>query len=332
MKPINIEFLIRNFFENPMSKDIQLQFQKWITVNSYRKEKELIMNDLWDETELSADESTVADFHKLSQRIENQTTHNVALAPTWWKRMARVAAIVALPLISSVATFWFMNTNSVSKDEELVQCYAPNGERKVVKLEDGTTVWINSGTLLIYPKHFNGDKRTLYLSGEAYFTVAKNPNKPFIVKTKDISIQALGTVFNVESYPEMNQVITTLEEGKVKVGSLKGGVSDEYLLPNEQIVFDNTTLKFKKQIVDAPSVSTWRQGILLFQSESMTNIIGALERHYNITINYEDGKFKDRKFTVKFQKSESCNQALEVMKLLISDFNYKIKGNVAYIN
>jgi ferric-dicitrate binding protein FerR (iron transport regulator) len=332
MKPIKIDLLIRNFFENKLSKDIQLQFQRWITGNSFQKEKESTMKELWDESESLADESTIADFHKVMQRIENKEIQVVVPKYALWKRMARIAAIIALPLISSIATLWFTNNKTVNTEPEMVQCYVPNGELKEVKLEDGTSIWINSGSLLIYPKHFTGDKRTLYLSGEAYFTVAKNPDKPFIVKTKDISVRALGTMFNVQSYPEMRQVTTTLEEGKVKVGSFIGGAADEYLLPNEQVVFDVVTSKFNKSIVDASTISNWRQGVLTFQSENMSNIISALERHYNITINYEDGKFKDRRFTVKFQKSENCNQSFEVLNLMIPDFKYTLKGNVAYIH
>jgi len=332
MKPIKIDLLIRNFFETKLSKDIQLQFQRWIIGNYFQKEKESTMKELWDESECLADESTIVDLYKVMQRIENEDKQVVVPKYTFWKRIARVAATIALLLISSMATLWYVNNKTVSTEAELVQCYVPNGELKEVKLEDGTSIWINSGSLLIYPKHFNGDKRSVYLSGEAYFTVAKNLKKPFIVKTKDISVQALGTMFNVQSYPEMRQVTTTLEIGKVKVRSLIGGVVDEYLLPNEQVVFDNITSKFNKTIVDASTKSNWRQGVLTFRSENMSNIISALERHYNITINYEDGKFTNRRFTVKFQKSENCNQAFEVLNLLIPDFKYTLKGNVAYIH
>ncbi len=123
------------------------------------------------------------------------------------------AAMIALPMMSALLVY-FLTSDPIAGDTVTVQ--APKGEKANITLADGSLVWINSGSSLTYNNAFNQKERKVFLEGEAYFEVAKDPKRPFIVHTRDMDIEALGTAFNVRAYPEENNASTVLLEGKIK--------------------------------------------------------------------------------------------------------------------
>ncbi len=120
------------------------------------------------------------------------------------------------------------------------QIIIPYGKRSDITLADGTHIWLNSGSQLSYPSEFKTDSREVYLSGEAFFDVKANPNKPFYVITRDIKIKVLGTRFNVSSYNEDNTTQTVLLKGKVTTGKNKIFAQTIDLMPGERMIYDKT--------------------------------------------------------------------------------------------
>lgn len=174
--------------------------------------------------------------------------------------------------------------------------------------------------------------KILFLSGEACFKVAKNPDKPFIVSTKYIDVQALGTVFSVNAYPGATETIATLEEGCIQVDTKPSTAPASVLKPNEQLIYSHLTHKIAINTVDAEQVSAWKDGYLIFKNASFEDLIAALERKYNVTINYNAEKYKGRTYYVKFNPDESIEDALLILKHLIEDFRYRITGKTISIN
>ena len=130
----------------------------------------------------------------------------------------KYAAVIALMLLTGAATFFVTDRLQPVRHVEMAELFVPYGESRQVILPDGSQVWVDAGSLLVYPKDFTDtETRTVYLTGEASFTVRKNTEKPFIVKTTYLDVQALGTVFTVASYPADSCTSTILEEGSVKV-------------------------------------------------------------------------------------------------------------------
>lgn len=212
----------------------------------------------------------------------------------------------------------------------MVECFVPNGERKQVILPDGSIVWLNANSVLIYPEKF-GKTRTLFLSGEGHFTVTKDKERPFIVKTNYLNVEALGTVFDVHSYPEESETTTILESGCVRVDDKIGSSGSVILHPNEQLTYNHADASFLKSYVDASRLSTWTKGYLIFQQETLANIFRALERQYKVKINYNDTKYASMTFTVRFHARESLEEALDVLKRIGVNFKYKIVDNDVYI-
>jgi len=207
----------------------------------------------------------------------------------------------------------------------------PNGQIKEILLPDSSLMVANSGSIVIYPENFAGSKRMIYLNGEAKFTVKSDKKKPFIVKANDMNVEALGTVFNISSYAENEQVIATLVKGKVKVEFHSEGNDPEILSPGEQVIFDRTSDQVIRKTVRTDDVLAWESGRLVFQSASLQHIIKTIERRYDVTIYLNAGKFNNEKITVKFMPDHTLEEILQTLQYIINGFKYNIIDNNVYI-
>lgn len=146
--------------------------------------------------------------------------------------------------------------------KDLVECFIPTAEIRELTLPDGTRVMLNSRSTLLYPEQFAGKTRSVYLIGEANFQVKPDEKHPFIVKANDFQITALGTEFNVNAYPENNELIATLLEGSVKV-EFNNLISNVILKPSEQITYNKQTRKRSLQSPRIEDVTAWQRGELV---------------------------------------------------------------------
>lgn len=325
-----IHTLISKFFGNDLPEAVRYVFGKWFVGGTHQQEKEEAMLELWEQVPAEADGRTIQELNKLHDRI--QINSRPAIRQSIYRRMVRVAAILLLPLIGAASAYLIMQHEPNVLEPAWTECFVPNGERKQITLSDGSEVWLNSGSLLVYSAKFEGSQRSVYLNGEASFRVAKDPEKPFIVKTGHMEVEALGTVFNVEAYSDSELTIATLEEGKVRVDTDMEKGEPIILRPDEQVVYNNQLKTISKVIVDAGKVLQWKHGYLTFQGASFDYIVKTIERRFDVTINYETGKFAGRSFTMKFRPDEGLNQVLDILKEMVNGLNYRIKDNIIYIN
>ncbi len=218
--------------------------------------------------------------------------------------------------------------NSIPRKSNYHTLNVPNGELFNVILDDGTIVTINSGSSL---KYFNTSSnldttRNIYLSGEAYFNVAKNEKQPFIVHTKDLDIRVLGTKFNVSSYQNDDNSSVLLEEGSVSVNKVLVGHEPKKIIiikPNQQLVFTKEKQSIQKVSIDKHIA--WKKRQLFFKNDRFEDILKEMERYYDITIKINSSSLKKRRYTGTFT-TETIDEALEVFKEL-SHFNYNISNN-----
>lgn len=295
--------------------------------SSDQDEKEEALLELWNSIGMQANEATLPHLEEVHAKLKaSQRYHKQKSLLT---RFRRIAAVVLLPLLCSFITYCLTSRNS-TPDMELIECFAGNGEYKHVTLPDGSNVEINSGSLLIYPDKFTGNTRTLFLKGEANFSVTPNNKKPFIVKTQYVTVQALGTIFNIQAYADLPRTIATLEEGVIKVDIRRRG--QPYLVkPNEQVIYDNLTGESYLKPVDAKRVTLWKEGYMVFQSASFDEIVHGLERKYNVTVHFDAPHYKERNITVRFSPDETLQEALDILKYIVNGLNYGINGNNVYI-
>ena len=188
----------------------------------------------------------------------------------------------------------------------------PRGGEYTLVLEDGSRVWLNSASELRYPVRFTGKNRQVTLEGEAYFEVAKDAARPFIVKTSHYNIEVLGTRFNVADYDNDMSVHTTLVEGKVAVSG--PGVRQRILQPNEQFVLDKNTGKQEIKTVDVSYIVAWKDAGFRFRDVRLEDIMHAIERWYDVTVFYENQEVKDYRFGFNVGRDESIDPILRIFE------------------
>ena len=319
--------LIRKYFENNLPKEVRLKFQRWMMDETDKEEKEKAIEMVWEEASSSVDERIWADLNHMHKRIRP----SISPGKTWRSKLYRIAAIFLLPIIGALSMYLYTSQHPLIVEPVWKEHFVPNGKQEHLSLSDGTEVWLNSGSLLLYTENFVGDERSVYLNGEASFHVTKNPQKPFLVRTKYLETEVLGTLFNVEAYSNSELIKITLEEGKIKVNENENMEHSFTVNPNEQVVYDPEQGTMTKEVVDASRVLQWKHGYLVFQEASLDHILKTIERRYDVTINYETGKYPGRKFTMRFRPDEGLHQVLEILKEMVPDLHYKIKNGIIYV-
>lgn len=220
----------------------------------------------------------------------------------------------------SATNIYNQGDNLVYKDslvqtiEEVVfnKVAVPRGGEFKLTLSDGTVVHLNSETVLSYPVRFVGEKREVELHGEAYFEVAEDAARPFIVKTSRYNVEVLGTHFNIADYENDEFVHTTLVEGKVAVSG--PGVRQRVLQPNEQFVLDKKTGKQEVKTVDVSYFVSWKDSSFRFRDVRLEEIMHAIERWYDVTVFYENQEVKDYRFGFNVGRDESIDPLLRIFE------------------
>ncbi|WP_339710624.1 FecR family protein [uncultured Kriegella sp.] len=230
--------------------------------------------------------------------------------------------------------------NSIAFDTEMEstnsspiynEIFIPHGEIFKLRLSDGSLVWLNAGSKLRFPQSFeNTDKkRTVYLEGEAFFDVAKNKDKPFIVNTQEIDVKVLGTKFNITSYENDDYIATTLVEGAVNVYETRTPDNSMRLIPSFQANYNKFGNNFKKAKVDIEAHTAWMQNRLIIDNLKFSEILVKLERRYAV-------KFVDNTENLhdEFYKGEFVDEDIaSVLKTIAmsTPFTYKINQNIITI-
>lgn len=258
------------------------------------------------------DEVDVRDeWNRLLLNINKQEQAKPRIKNAYFKILTYVAAaligfIVSVPIMK--------NFRDSSENVGLYQLITLKGEKSCLKLPDGSKVWINSCTTVEYDDHFGVSNRDIHLTGEAYFEVAKNKDIPFIVRTNEIQVRAVGTAFNVLAYPLDSHVITTLYEGKVAVNSNFG--HGEILLSENQVAeFEKSVNKLIKRDYNEDVDAGWREGRIVFNMISLQDIATVLERKYNVSFLFENDKVKTLKFKGTFYDTDSLEDILNIVML-----------------
>ncbi|PXY46634.1 FecR family protein [Flavobacterium hydrophilum] len=208
----------------------------------------------------------------------------------------------------------------------------PYGKTFKLILSDGTVVNLNSGTTIRYPEQFGiSGKRTVYLTGEAFFEVAKDKEHPFIVNANQVDIEVLGTKFNVNAYPETSTVNSVLVEGSIQMYDKENPSNAVLLKPNQMAVWQNNSKKITTKSVDPAFYSAWTKGELTFKDTPFSTIVKIIQRSYDVEIINENSDLARQTFTGTIKISESSVE--NILELLKRDtpFDYTIKQNTIII-
>lgn len=323
--------LLEKFIANERLAVHELKFlQTWMGDNA---NKELI-ND-WMLTGwkyLPEIESTVS-FDELVVQIDRQFNAVKKIAfwdQNWVKQFQKIAAIIILPIVL-FASYYFIFIQNGSQDYSEV--IVPKGQKSEIVLPDGTHIWLNSATTMRYPIKFGNGARHVYLDGEAYFEVAENKYKPFLVNTSNLTVKVLGTRFNVKAYADEKEIETALLSGKVNLlfGTSTKNIKTIAMNPGELINYSKEKNRISKSGFETDEVVAWKNNRLVFRNDTFNNLVKKIERWYNVQIIYDQSLFKDQRLTVELMEGESLERLFHIIERAIN-VDYKIDNQKIYIN
>jgi ferric-dicitrate binding protein FerR (iron transport regulator) len=330
----------------------------WVEESKSNKKLFFEIKDIWEVSHASTDSRF--DSNESWERFRNQIELNEEEEEENRDQRLYTFLKIASIIIVSVGLSWLTFSLTVVNKPLYArnEIVTPKGSKTQIVLPDGTKVWLNSESKLIYYSDYNGEKRDVLLSGEGFFEVVKNPNKPFIVKTGKINVKAYGTAFNVKSYPSDRFVETTLINGIVTIEQVSDKKTLAILKPNQKSIFYKDDirpsltkiLKLDKQKISKDSIievhadenmllaqtntepqTAWKEQKLYFTSETFDEIATKLERWYGVTIHLQSDDLMNERFTGKFTHNEPLVQVLEAIKIT-TPIKYTIKLNDVYIN
>ncbi len=235
----------------------------------------------------------------------------------------RKYAAIFLFLLALGGGYFIGHYNFANKKDTYTTISCAYGDKTTMMLPDSSRVWLNSGSTLRFNNNFQQSKRELFLEGEAYFSVTKDESRPFKVSTHDITVEVLGTEFNLKAYEEEEQISATLISGKIDFSSSRKRTT---LLPNQKLVYRKNTEKTTVyKLSDSYPEIEWKDGRLVFRNESLESLELKLERWFDVDIVFADEAVKKQCFTGSLER-ESILDALYYFKFS-KYVDYKIRGN-----
>jgi len=246
------------------------------------------------------------------------------------RRILKIAGIAAsIAVLLGVTNYLSYERGFKDVNSQMIEMSNPLGMVSTVVLPDGSKVTLNAGTTITYPNAFVSGKREVGISGEAFFSVVNNADKPFIVKADNVNIEVLGTEFNVKAYGEDERVEVTLAEGKVGVGR-EDSSKELFLEPGEQAYYDKLNGTLTNRKVNITHYTSWKNGAYYFRTLPLQEITRQLERIFNVRIRIASPQLQNIIITGDFLRGENLDQ---ILRVITADgrLKYRMEEDAIYI-
>ena len=289
-----LELIASYLSANISDKEKEILFS-WVNENEANKAEFEEMKALWEittpeEIEFKADKSIA--WSNIEKQIETQDAPTAKIVrPSFVKQLLRIAAIF---LLLAVGTYWWVNNNNYNT--QLTEIKTGAAEEKELTLPDGSKIWMNENSTLMYAAEF--EKREIILEGEAFFDVAHLAENPFVIKSGEAQVTVLGTAFNVRAYPKEDILEVTVERGKVALSKPGGTTNPQILTVGEYGVFDKEDEVITKAKIISPNASSWKTERLVFNNTPIFEVKKSLERYYGISIEVSNSVILNCPFSI----------------------------------
>lgn len=294
------------------------------------------------------DRAVDKDLDRIKQQLNEQLELTPAPKVRLLRRRYRYIAAAAVLVLLATGMFWASRQAMQHQDKApslaasghvgrvirdgYIEISTSRGKKESIALEDGSTIDLNAASKVRYPVHFGDSSRTVSLEeGEAFFTVAADPVRHFVVNTGELSTTALGTSFNIRAYSSEHKVVVAIVNGKVKVDQVNPGKENTsvILLPKEQISYDRLSLSIvKTNFNKADDITGWKQGYLIFKDAPYNELVTGIENRYGVTVINQSDK-KEWNYNGSF-KNESLKDVMDII-CLAKSLNYTIKNDTVYL-
>jgi transmembrane sensor len=360
--------LIVRYLKNEISEDEKRDLFKWVYASSSNEKYFYTLKDIWETArynQIAAGAETDKEWEKLTLTALKKETENFSQRKSVGRILYRAVQIAAIIIIAFGVGF--LVQKYLPEENAFTHLNVPLGAKLQIELPDGSQVWVNSGSALKYPTNMDAKEVDLFLEGEAFFDIVKNPKRKLNVRTSTLNIQVLGTRFNVKSYNDEDVVETTLVNGSISITGKVGNKKIEkpiLLKSNEQAKLIKSEGKFSLEDTNAPAniedkpdtkendvemtaseiqprinisenidvekFFSWKDNKLVFRNEPLESLVRKLERWYNVSIKIQDPDLKKSRYTGTFE-NETIEQAIKALSISLP-FKYKIEKNQIEIN
>jgi transmembrane sensor len=347
MHRLSLEELLDLSLNNQLSPEQRQELSERINQDQDPEHATAWFYRLWDEMHFEkADKRSGEVFAQLKQKLELKDDRFRFMQPmlsgtqdgrAGFKMLIRYAAVFVMAFGLAWLIFYRGQVPSSLNSSKANVISVPNGSKSYLTLEDGTEIWLNSGSRLTCNNFSNASVREVYLEGEAFFDVRKDRQRPFVVKTSDLKVKVLGTRFNIKSYPTEKITETVLVTGKLQIEEINAMTAGEKIItlePNQKATYfsESRVLELEKSQPEATSdlkvpamhqiienvnpelYTSWKDEKLIFTNERLESLVIKMERWFNVDITLKDSLLKDFRYTGKFEK-ENIEQALKALKL-----------------
>ncbi|RNL82271.1 FecR family protein [Sinomicrobium pectinilyticum] len=297
-----IKTLMKKYQDGTISHKEELLLEEFDGHLLYKREKEVFNNPQ----------------HKkrIGRRLGNSINDSISRSNTLhWTAPGKIAASVIILLGLGLSIYLKWNTPAKTLPITILEKSTDWGQKLSLTLTDGTEVRLNSGSTIKFPERFTGNTREVELTGEAFFNVARNPKKPFIIKSDEIRTTVLGTSFNINTFPENEEITVTVATGKVKVASDSNAV---FLGPEEQGVFDKKSNRISRRKTDIRNFIQWKDGIIHFEDTSLFQVSKVLGAWYGVTFVFAEEELKNCHLTAIYNN--------EILSVVLESIKYAKKG------
>lgn len=307
--------LLTGYFVGNLSNEEEEIFFKLLSEDETFRHRYDEMSKLYALSSISALKSQKeANYEQLKSRLsglsnekEAKTKQGIRL---WSNNFRKIAAILIVSLLMCGGIGFYLYKNANNPQVAIFETVASNGSRTKISLPDGSTVWLNSESKLIYDSDFGKKDRRVSLEGEGHFEITKDDASPFYVRTKDIEVKVLGTIFNFDAYESKPCSNIVLQEGKIVV-SIEGEKASQIILaPNQILIFNKQTRDVSVEDVHAGEYTAWIDGKLSFDNATFSEIVEKIGLKYNKVIVLKNDKLSHEVFSGNIDTDLSLEEAI----------------------
>jgi transmembrane sensor len=323
-----VELTTRSLSGEASAEELK-ELETLLAFDSHALTRYRMLVQFWNQHDATAQPAVEEALQKVLGQLQLSPAEEENVVPirrTWWKRIAVAVVVTGL----AFAGYWYMSgDDKPSSSNSLVEKHNARGTKSTIELSDGSKIWLNADSKIQYPDVFAGDTREVYLNGEAFFDVAKNPSKPFIIHLANGTVRVLGTSFNVRAYDNEKVVETSVATGKVafipKYQKRRQKQDTLFITPNNKVRYSLEEEQVNVLPTAASEDKAWTEGRLIFKGHTLEEIAVELERYFGKKVRFIDEETKGYRLTGSFQD----NSLDEIMYYLSrsKDFNYKITNS-----
>lgn len=309
---MDIKTLLKKYMDGTCSKEEEKVARKWLDKHIADPVYDSLFQEMLSETSSHDDKDSMRkSWSHLNRCIEYESEQLKRVKKS--RKLFKWINVAILSAAASVAVA-FLFSSEPKESVQWREIYAKRGETKEITLSDGTNIWLDAGTKVIYPSEFTGDSRKIFVDGEIYADVTADKSRPFIVSTAEVNVKVHGTKFSVKAFAERKNVEVALISGSVTVEDKNSEVFTRTLKPGELIRYNHQFRTIEEYNINPQTYGKWQNNSnLRFINESLEDIASELERHFNTKIVIEDPILAKTQYYASFINNEGLDKILQAL-------------------